>query len=87
MRTRRSPRNQERLWKELGGTTANPASYQGPGKTVMIDNLPYPIVEQLGFQGGYKAIAVRTSTGAERIAVWRGNNWRWWSTYDRLGQG
>ena len=53
---------------------------------VMIGNLPYPIIERLGYQGGYKAIVVRTSTGAERVAVWRGNNWRWREMRDRLGK-
>ena len=84
MRTRRSARNQERLWQALGQEGQHPTTKLSVPGMVSINNLPYEIAEHLGYQGGFRAIAVRTSTG-ERVAVYRGGNWRWWTPNDRLG--
>ena len=51
--------------------------------TVFIDGTRYPVIEKLGYQGGYNAVVVSTP-GGERVAVKHAGSWRWWMANDRV---
>ncbi len=50
---------------------------------IKVEGKVYKVTENLGYQGGHYAKAVKTETG-ERIAVKRGGVWTWWTVQDRL---
>jgi hypothetical protein len=53
----------------------------------MIDGKKYKVVENLGFQDGFKAkiVYVSAEPGKEKIAVKRNGKWIFWTVNDRLG--
>jgi hypothetical protein len=50
---------------------------------INIDGKSFKVVENLGYQGGYRAKAVDTLDG-EKIVVYRNGRWEWWTAKDRL---
>lgn len=53
---------------------------------IEIDGIKYKITESLGYQQcGCKAKFVETLDG-EKVAVFEGGKWRWWTSNDRLGR-
>ena len=49
---------------------------------ISIEGNEYKVVENLGYQVGFRAKVVETPQG-ERVAVKRGGVWTWWSVADR----
>lgn len=56
--------------------------------TLKIGDRSYPVVENLGFQGGHYAKAVRKPDGSEAVVVSHAARgpWRFWSAEDRLSE-
>lgn len=52
---------------------------------IEIDGVKYPVLENLGFQGGYYAKLVYTETG-HRVVIKKGGKWAWHTVQDRLQQ-
>jgi len=53
-------------------------------RTIMIEGAPYPVLGDLGYVHdiGHRAKQVQTQVG-ERVAVWRGGSWRFWTDINR----
>jgi hypothetical protein len=52
--------------------------------TIDVEGKKYKVMENFGYQDGHYVQAVETPDG-ERMVVWRGFVWTWWTVRDLPG--